>query len=111
MNPLRYKLMISYLPGMAAIVNSFQSPDVQRAVFETLMEALNVKMEAETVGAGAVASTRVRTSVPAPRLHTSPASTRQNSDSAVLDSGNDLAHDLAEGDSIHSIGERQEAMS
>jgi hypothetical protein len=109
MNPLRYKLMISYLPGMAAIVNSFQSPDVQRVVFDSLMEALNVKMEVEAAGAGTSTSSRARNAVSTPRLHTVTASAPL-SDSAVLDAGNDLAHDLAEGDSIHSMGDRQEAM-
>ncbi|MDB5391971.1 MAG: hypothetical protein JWM11_7617 [Planctomycetaceae bacterium] len=109
MNPLRYKLMISYLPGMATIVNSFQSPEVQRAVFDSLMEALNVKMESETTGSGVVAPARPRSSVSAPRLHAASTSPRL-SDSAVLEPSTDHAHDLAEGDSIHSMGERQEAL-
>lgn len=49
MAPCRYKALLSYLPGMATVVNSFQSPDVQKAVFDELLRALHVRMEQEGV--------------------------------------------------------------
>lgn len=109
MNPLRYKLMISYLPGMAAIVNSFQSPDVQKAVFDSLMEALNEKLESEAAGPDGVPASRPRVTSPAPRLHTVSNSTmsRESSRFAAVD---EMAHDLAEGDSIHSLNAHQETL-
>jgi hypothetical protein len=103
MNPARYKLMLSYLPGMASIVNSFQSPEVQRAVYEQLMEALNVRMDAESPGAGPASNGRQRVSNTAKR----PAamSSRMSTDSDVIATVDDLAHELEEGDSIHSLME------
>jgi len=109
MNPLRYKLMISYLPGMATIVNSFQSPDVQRAVFDSLMEALNCKLESEVAGSGAVTTAKPRLSHSSTRIH-SPSNLPESRDSARFTPDDDIAHELAEGDSIHSMNEHQEAL-
>lgn len=109
MNPLRYKLMVSYLPGMAAIVNSFQSPDVQKAVFDSLMEALNAKMEAESTGAGTGALARNRVSSAASKLNGHASIPLR--ESARFVPGDEIAHDLAEGDSIHSMAEHQETLS
>ena len=105
MNAARYKLMLSYLPGMAAIVNSFQSPEVQQAVYSSLMEALNVRMDAEAPGAGMPPTPRARVSAPKPppaAVKHAPADT----DSGVLDADGDVAHDLEEGDSIHTLMEQ-----
>lgn len=108
MNPARYKLMLSYLPGMAAIVNSFQSPEVQRSVYESLMEALNVRMDAESPGAGTATHGRQRVSSSAARP---PAVTAMStSDSDVIAAVEDLAHDLEEGDSIHSLMEQHASL-
>lgn len=109
MNAARYKLMLSYLPGMAAIVNSFQSAEVQRSVYESLMEALNVRMDAESPGAGSGSNGRPRVSNSAPRQ---PAVTAAapSSDSDVIANGGDLAHDLEEGDSIHSLMEQHASL-
>jgi hypothetical protein len=101
MNAARYKLMLSYLPGMAAIVNSFESPEVQRSVYESLMEALNVRMDAESPGAGADSNNRHRTSSKVSR--TPPVKVAASTDSDVIATIGDLAHDLKEGDSIHSL--------
>ncbi len=110
MNAARYKLMLSYLPGMAAIVNSFQSPEVQRSVYESLMEALNVRMDAESPGAGMPSGTnsrqRAANSTPRPPAMAKPAS----SDSTVISSADELAHDLEEGDSIHSLMEQHASL-
>ena len=105
MNAARYKLMLSYLPGMAAIVNSFQSLEVQQAVYASLMEALNVRMDAESPGSGATSSQRSRVSAPKPPVSAvklAPA----DPDSGVLDADGDVAHDLEEGDSIHALMEQ-----
>ena len=106
MNAARYKLMLSYLPGMAAIVNSFQSPEVQVSVYESLMEALNVRMDAEVPGAGQGSSSRKRTAAaetPAARTPTVTFTTGP-ADSGVF--ATDVAHDLEDGDSIHNLMEQ-----
>ncbi len=79
MSAARYKRLLTNLPSMAAIVNAFESSDVQLSVFKTLMEALE--------DAGGLNAPEVRT-------------TRRSS--AILSSG-EVEHDLIEGDSIHSI--------
>ena len=53
MSPLRYKTLLTYLPGMASVVNAFDSPQVQSAVYDVLMDALNTKLETEGLGQGA----------------------------------------------------------
>ena len=82
MNPMRYKTLLTYLPGMASVVNSFDSPQVQNSVYEVLMEALDTRLETEGLGRD----------LPEHRSIITPLST----------SGSDLAHDLVEGDSIHA---------
>ncbi len=109
MNAARYKLMLSYLPGMAAIVNSFQSPDVQKAVYDSLMDALNVRLEAELPGAGKTSSSRNRASNTVPSRSSVTNSTR-STDSGVIHAIDEIAHDLAEGDSIHSIEEQHSSL-
>lgn len=108
MNAARYKLMLSYLPGMAAIVNSFQAPEVQRAVYESLMEALNVRLDAENPGSGtSVSRQRVAASVPM-KATIRPAVL--SADSGVIGPDDDLAHDLEEGDSIHTLMEQHSTL-
>lgn len=108
MNAARYKLMLSYLPGMASIVNSFQSTEVQLAVYQSLMEALNVRMEAETPGAGAAINGRKRAVNGTPRAVA--VNTSMPSDTDVIANVDDLAHDLEEGDSIHSLMEQHASL-
>lgn len=88
MSSLRYKTLLSYLPGMASVVNTFESPQVQNSVYETLMEALEAKLQSEGIGAP---------SSPPPvrdmKRFTPPVS-------API-SGGEVMHDLVEGDSIH----------
>ncbi len=79
MSSTRYKKLLMNLPSMAAIVNSFQSPDVQMLVYTSLMDALDSK---ESSGES---------------------KTLKRSSSAILANG-EVAHELVEGDSIHSIG-------
>lgn len=90
MNSTRYKTLLSYLPGMASVVNSFQSEQVQLAVFDRLMAALEEKAE-------------LADPPPAPR------SSRSNSSSRPLSGGplgvhdaDEIEHELVEGDSIHA---------
>lgn len=107
MNAARYKLMLSYLPGMAAIVNSFQSPAVQVSVYESLMEALNVRMEAESPGAGQGASSRKRGATASQAARTPTVTfTTEPADSGVIAADSDVAHDLEDGDSIHTLMEQ-----
>ena len=47
MSSSRWRVLTAYLPGIASVVNSFQSPDVQMAVYQSLMKALDDKTEAE----------------------------------------------------------------
>ena len=70
-----YKTLLSYLPGMASVVNSFQSEQVQIAVFDRLVAALEERAEFND---------------PAPARKKSPTSESE------------VTHDLLEGESIHS---------
>lgn len=82
MSPRRYKTLLTYLPSMACAVNSFESPQVQAAVYGVLMEALEVRLQAE--GVGRTISTKTPSAI-----------------SSSL-SDDELTHDLIEGDSIHT---------
>ncbi len=73
----QYRRLLTNLPSMAAVVNTFQSPDVQLAVYRTLIDSL---LEATSEDSGAPSSTKV---------------TRGRSRPGELD--------LVEGDNIHSI--------
>lgn len=86
MSSSRYKKLVTNLPSMAAVVNSFTSEEVQREVFEVLIEALD-EATSEELGEGAI---RPRVT---PRRPAKPASRA---------AGNGTA-ELMEGDSIHSI--------
>ncbi|MEZ5941467.1 MAG: hypothetical protein R3C18_08760 [Planctomycetaceae bacterium] len=79
MSSSRYKRLLTNLPSMAAIVNSFQSSEVQLEVFKTLMDALE--------GTGGLTSGDTRLA---------------QKSSTILTEG-EVQHDLVEGDSIHSI--------
>lgn len=82
MNPQRYKTLLTVLPGMASVVNSFSSPQVQMAVYGMLMEALDSKLAAEGLGRA------MSLDKPLPMPLVAP--------------NGDITHDLIEGDSIHS---------
>ncbi len=73
----QYRRLLTNLPSMAAVVNTFQSPDVQLAVYRTLIDSL-------------LDATTDEGSVPAPSRVT-----RGRSRPGELD--------LVEGDNIHSI--------
>lgn len=91
MKPCRYKTLLSYLPGMATVVNSFSSPQVQLAVFEELYRALNARLEQEGVPA-------------APTNPQAALELKQIVAQTVAAAGDEeLEHELVEGDSIHAI--------
>jgi len=73
----QYRRLLTNLPSMAAVVNAFQSPDVQLAVYRTLIDSLLDATSDETNNGASRSSSRIR-----PR-------------SGELD--------LVEGDNIHSI--------
>ena len=72
----QYRRLLTNLPSMAAVVNSFQSPDVQLAVYRTLIDSLLDATSEE----GGSSSTRMSRSRPRPG-----------------------EMELVEGDNIHSI--------
>ncbi len=77
MSSARYKTLTSYLPGMASIVNSFHSPDVQMNVFRLLVDALDDKKEGDVLS----------------QRRAPPPAERRN--------GDEVLHELVEGGSIH----------
>lgn len=89
MSTLRYKTLLSYLPGMASVVNTFESPQVQNAVYEKLMEALEGKLQAEGIGSptGSLSLRDLKRFTPA---------------AGAVAAGGEIAHELIEGDSIHA---------
>ena len=76
MSSARYKTLLSYLPGMATVVNSFNSEQVQIAVFDRLISALEERAEFNEA-----ATTKKKTPEP----------------------GAEIEHELIEGDSIHNM--------
>lgn len=88
MSACRYKNLMSYLPGMASVVNAFQAPAVQMEVYQQLMKALEVRLEQDGVPPSTVG----------PRA----ASLKQILAQASQQRQEELEHDLEEGDSIHT---------
>ncbi len=84
MNSTRYKTLLSYLPGMASVVNSFQSEQVQLAVFDRLISALDEKAELSETPPVSKSSRAV------------------NGREGKAASAEEIEHDLVEGDSIHA---------
>jgi len=79
---MRYKKLLTNLPSMAVIVNAFQSPEVQLVVFQSLMRELDDSITTATAPDNGKLSTRA---------------------SAMILPNGDVAHDIVEGDSIHSL--------
>jgi hypothetical protein len=73
----QYRRLLTNLPSMAAVVNTFQSPDVQLAVYRTLIDSL---LEATSDESSIASTSRVA------KTRTRPGEL-----------------DLVEGDNIHSI--------
>ena len=89
MSSHKYRKLLTNLPSMAAVVNSFQSPDVQLEVYKLLIEQLE-----EAAGESSSSSTGAANNA-APSL-------QPTVEEAVL------AHELVDGDSIHSISAEDE---
>ena len=92
MSSSRWRVLTAYLPGIASVVNSFQSPEVQLSVYQSLMSALDEKTEAEDAHAAAV---KARSSSSRGR------STSEREVSSTQES--ELAYDIVEGESIHAM--------
>ncbi len=58
----QYRRLLTNLPSMAAVVNTFQSPDVQLAVYRTLIDSLleATADESSIAGASRVVKNRAR---------------------------------------------------
>lgn len=89
MGASRWRVLTAYLPGIASVVNSFQSPEVQLAVFQSLMQALDEKTEAEEAQ---LAAAKSKSRAP-----------RKVERDEVSGSDSELAFDIVEGESIHSL--------
>ena len=87
----RWRILTAYLPGIASVVNSFQSNDVQVAVYQELMRALDEKTESEATPMAAIKVRASRGGRSAAR------------DAATGGSDSDLAYDIVEGESIHAL--------
>ena len=91
MSSSRWRVLTAYLPGIASVVNSFQSPEVQLAVYQSLIQALDEKTAAEDAQAAARAkATTGRGKQIAER-------------EAVNSQDSELAYDIVEGESIHAL--------
>lgn len=89
MSSLHYKTLLANLPSMAAVVNSFDSPEVQRAVFDVLIDSFQQRLAnelASTNGSSSSQSVSSRTAQP-------------------TDEAQDLTHELVDGESIHSFSD------
>ncbi len=91
MSASRWRVLTAYLPGIASVVNSFQSPEVQLAVYQSLMQALDEKTEAEEAHAAAKSRSASRG-----KLATDHESVKSGHDS-------ELAYDIVDGESIHAM--------
>ena len=91
MSTSRWRVLTAYLPGIASVVNSFQSPEVQLAVYQSLMRALDEKTEAEDALAAAKS-----------KLSSSRGKSNMYRDVVSAQDG-ELAYDIVEGESIHAL--------
>ncbi|MFV0445424.1 MAG: hypothetical protein ACK5Q5_17740 [Planctomycetaceae bacterium] len=90
MSSQRYRRLLTNLPSMASVVNSFESQDVQREVYHILMEALDEVLGDEENKASELPSTGI--AIDRPRR----GSRKQEKSVEAL-------ADLMEGDSIHAL--------
>ena len=97
MSSARYRRLLTNLPSMAVVVNSFHSQDVQLQVYEVLMDALE---DATETSDDSRKSSNDASSGSSSGRKSSSKSSKLKETSAVSDSA--LA-DVVEGDSIHSI--------
>ena len=91
MSASRWRVLTAYLPGIASVVNSFQSPEVQLSVYQSLMQALDEKTEAEEAQAAAKSRSSSRGKLVTDR------------ESVNSGHGSELAFDIVDGESIHAF--------
>lgn len=91
MSSSRWRVLTAYLPGIASVVNSFQSPEVQLAVYQSLITALDEKTDAEDAQAA-----KARTASSRGRSAT-------GRDVVTSSNDSDLAYDIVDGESIHAM--------
>ena len=87
MSSTHYKQLIAYMPTMAAVVNSFESPEVQLVAFQRLIGAFETALN-------------IKPPVEAPKSSRTSFASRNGHGSS--DSDMEITHDLVEGESIHS---------
>ena len=92
MSSSRWRVLTAYLPGIASVVNSFQSPEVQLAVYQSLMTALDEKTDAEDAQSAA----KARSTAGRGRSTTGREGAGSSQDS-------ELAFDIVDGESIHAM--------
>ncbi len=90
MNASRWRILTAYLPGIASVVNSFQSPEVQLAVYQSLIKALDDKTEAEEAQIAAASKSKSR-------------GRASGRDSGIPGQDSELVYDIVEGESIHAL--------
>ena len=86
MSAVLYKTYLTNLPSMAAVVNAFDSPEVQRAVFDVLIESFQQRLASELSNASGVST-----------------SSTARSKNEKPPEEEDLTHELVDGESIHSF--------
>ncbi len=92
MSSSRWRILTAYLPGIASVVNSFQSPEVQLAVYQSLMTALDEKTDAEDAQAAAKA-----------RITSARGKSATGRDVVTGSHDSELAYDIVDGESIHTM--------
>lgn len=92
MSSSRWRILTAYLPGIASVVNSFQSSEVQLSVYQSLIKALDEKTEAEDAQAASKSRSAAARGKPAQEREV-PASAHDS----------DLAFDIVDGESIHAF--------
>lgn len=90
MSASRWRVLTAYLPGIASVVNSFQSPEVQLSVYQSLIQALDEKTEAEEAQSAA-------------KSRSSRGKLATDRESATSGHGSELAYDIVDGESIHAM--------
>lgn len=91
MSASRWRILTAYLPGIASVVNSFQSAEVQMAVYQSLIKALDEKTDAEEAQLAAASKSKSR------------GKSSSSRDSGITGQDSELVYDIVEGESIHAL--------
>ncbi len=92
MSSSRWRVLTAYLPGIASVVNSFQSPEVQLAVYQSLIKALDEKTEAEDAHVAAKSNS-----------HSVRGKATVGRDVVSIAHDSELAYDIVDGENIHAM--------